>query len=120
MVHLNLQPDLAVPVPGGGTGEHGWSATVTLSLADSSTEVVQGQGVAAVVDQTYSAVGSGWGIAGVDRLYIGGAGVLWVSGQGDCRFFTLNSDGTYSCPEDLGRLAATGGGSETNCRARPV
>ena len=98
----------------GGTGEHSWSVTATLSFADGSTQTISGSGQTAVVDQTASPYGAGWGLDGIPELYPGSTGVLWVTGQGDSRFFAGNGNGTFTSPaEDLGTLKRNAWGTYT-------
>jgi YD repeat-containing protein len=104
---------VALPAPHSGSGMHSWSVQVVLTFAGGATQTLTASGQSAVVDQSASPYGSGWGI-GVSRLFASTAGVLWVTGQGDSRFFARNPDGSFaSPPEDFGTLVQNPDGSYT-------
>jgi RHS repeat-associated protein len=97
------------------TGVYGWSATITITLQSGPPVVLTTSGYLPVVVRDASPYGAGWGIRTIDQLYpisANGpvpAGVLWVSGSGDARFYLQNGT-TYTSPEDYGSLVAAGGG----------
>ena len=68
-----------------------------------------------MVAQDNSPYGAGWGLDGVSQLVAVTGGVLWVTGQGDARFFADNGDGTLTGPaEDFGSLVQNLDGSYTS------
>ena len=58
-----------------------------LTFSGNSQQILTGSGSTAVVDRTASALGAGWAIDGISQLYAVTGGILWVTGQGDSRFF---------------------------------
>jgi RHS repeat-associated protein len=94
------------------TGVYPWSATITITKQGGGTTTATGSGYVPVVVRDSSPYGAGWGIDGIPQLYpisangVVPAGLLWVSGQGDARFFT--GSGPYTSPEDFGTLAQNG------------
>jgi RHS repeat-associated protein len=101
---------------GDQSGVHGWQARVKFvyGTGDGAT-VAEGivEGTAQVVDQRDSAIGAGWGIAGVDHLVPTCTGVLWVSGTGDAREYEREFGGTFTSPLDFGSLERNSDGSWT-------
>ncbi len=101
------------------TGVYNWSATVTITRSDQSTVKLYPSGYTPVVARDSSPYGAGWGIDGVPQLFpitANGnvpAGLLWVDGDGDSRFFTSNGNGTFSNPEDFGALVQNAGNTYT-------
>jgi YD repeat-containing protein len=95
------------------TGVYPWSATITITRSDNSTRTATASGYVPVVVRDSSVFGAGWGIANIDQLFpisANGtvpAGLLWVTGAGDARFFT-QSGSNYTSPEDFGTLAQSG------------
>jgi hypothetical protein len=68
---------------------------------------VELSGTATVVDESATPLGAGWGIAGINQLVPVQGGVLWVTGNGEGRFFAENPDGSFTNPaEDFGTLLA--------------
>jgi YD repeat-containing protein len=93
------------------SGAYPWAITVTLLFSDNSTRQATTSGTAYVVARNGSPYGPGWGIDGLDQLFIGSTGILWVTGSGDSRFFAAGGGGSFTSPaEDFGTLAANGGG----------
>ncbi len=75
-------------------------APVEVDLTGRAVEAVQGDH-----PEIPTPLGAGWGIAGVDRLVSECHGdVLWVTGESDVRVFANNGNGTFSSPEDFGKL----------------
>jgi YD repeat-containing protein len=107
---------LQVGSPVAVSGYYGWSATLTLTFPDNSTQTASASGNAYVVARDGSPYGAGWWIDGIPQLVSGASGVLFISGQGDARFFTGNGGGpqTYGSPaEDFGTLVQNPGGTFT-------
>jgi RHS repeat-associated protein len=94
------------------TGVYPWSVTVTITRQGGGTATATASGYVPVVVRDSSPDGAGWGIDGVNQLVpiaANGnvpAGLLWVTGAGDARFFT--GSGPYASPEDFGTLAQNG------------
>jgi RHS repeat-associated protein len=94
------------------TGVYPWSATVTITRQGGGTTTATASGYVPVVMRDSSPYGAGWGLDGVNQLFpisANGnvpAGLLWVTGAGDSRFFT--GSGPYTSPEDFGTLAQNG------------
>jgi RHS repeat-associated protein len=102
---------MAVQVPTAqlSPGAYPWTATVTLTFPNNSTQQATTSGTAYIAAEDGSLWGAAWGIDGIPQLAIGPAGILWVNGSGDSRFFASNGQGGYTSPaEDFGTLAATG------------
>jgi YD repeat-containing protein len=62
-------------------------------------------------------VGSGWGIDGIPQVIAVSTGAVWISGEGDTRFFSGSGTGpqTYtSPPEDFGTLVQHADGPFSN------
>src|SRR5260370_38010623 len=76
------------------TGVYPWSATVILTKTDNSTVTLTPSGDTPVVVNDASPYGAGWGIDGIPQLFpitANGtvpAGVFWVNGNADARFFS--------------------------------
>jgi RHS repeat-associated protein len=94
------------------TGVYPWSATITITKQGGGTATATASGYVPVVVRDSSPYGAGWGIDGVNQFVpvpANGnvpAGLLWVTGSGDARFFT--GSGPYTSPEDFGTLAQNG------------
>jgi RHS repeat-associated protein len=111
---LALQTDNPITV----SGVYNWSVTLTLNLQSGTQQLMpltSTEGAQVVVNDT-SAIGPGWGIAGVDRLQkitdMNGneLGELWITGAGDSRYFTGNAQAGYQSPvEDFGTLTYSAG-----------
>jgi RHS repeat-associated protein len=98
---LAAQTDNAVTT----TGAYAWKVKVHVTFANGSTRDSTASGASYVVAADGSLYGAGWGIDGISRLVATAAGVLWVTGAGDWRFFTANPDGSFQSPaEDFGTL----------------
>ena len=106
-----MQPD----DPVSSTGAYTWSATVTFSNSTGGASwTVSASGTVYAVVRDSSPYGAGWGLAGISQLVTVSGGVLWVTGQGDWRFFASTGDGTFtSPPEDFGTLVQNDDGSYT-------
>ncbi len=101
---------LALQAPVSGTGLHTWEIDFQVNLSGGTILYETSSGSAIYVDQSSSVFGAGWGLQGLDQLYLVSGGVLWVTGTGDTRLFT-GSGGTYTNPEDFGTLVQTGSGA---------
>jgi YD repeat-containing protein len=94
------------------TGVYPWSATITITKQGGGTTTATASGYVPVVVRDSSPYGAGWGIDGINQLVpiaANGsvpAGLLWVTGAGEARFFT--GSGPYTSPEDFGTLAQNG------------
>jgi YD repeat-containing protein len=94
------------------TGVYPWSATITITRSDHTTVQLTPSGYVPVVVRDASVFGAGWGISSIDQLYpisANGtvpAGLLWVTGSGDSRFFV--GTGPYTNAEDFGTLVQSG------------
>jgi len=94
------------------TGVYGWSATITITRSGAGNVVLTPSGYIPVVVEDASVYGAGWGISSIDQLYpitASGtvpAGLLWVTGSGNYRFFT--GTGPYTNAEDFGTLVQSG------------
>jgi len=94
------------------TGVYPWSATITITRSGAGNVVLTPSGYIPVVVEDASDYGAGWGISSIDQLYpitASGtvpAGLLWVTGSGDYRFFT--GTGPYTNAEDFGTLVQSG------------
>jgi YD repeat-containing protein len=99
----------------GSTGLYSWQVTVLITVGN--TEIVRsvnGQTPVVVLDSSDNAIGAGWGLSGVDRLYPVSGGVIWVYGSSGYSYFSQNSDGSYQSPaNDFGTLVQNGDGSWT-------
>jgi RHS repeat-associated protein len=115
---VGVQVDHALP----RSGQYAWTLDIRAIFANQPMIQVELTGSARVVvrDNTDSALGvvdpygPGWGIAGMDRLVLDCNGVLWEYGTGDSRFFSQNTDGTFTDPaNDFGTLVRNADGSYT-------
>lgn len=96
------------------SGFYSWKAVVTVhytSGGQSSAVQYLSKGETPVVVQS-GPVGSGWGIAGVDRVVVqdcdpspSPGSILVAYGTGDYRVFTRQTSGNYTNPEDFGWFA---------------
>jgi RHS repeat-associated protein len=114
---LNLTLQVNDPVT--ASGFDSWSVDVQFVMPGGVTFEASTSGTMAVVTEDGSPYGAGWGLSGVDRLYVDSSNndVLWVTGSGDSRVFTAtrNGDGTYSYsnPDDFGTLVQNSNGTFT-------
>jgi YD repeat-containing protein len=100
------------PVP--RSGHYGWRVAVQVDYGGAlATLHAAGSGTADVVVRDASPLGAGWGLAGVDRLVPDCAGVLYVTGGGDSRFFGRTGEHTFASLEDFGDLEQNLDGSYT-------
>jgi YD repeat-containing protein len=109
---------LQVTAPVALSGIYDYSVTVQVDYGPGPGGEVLAQGTATgqapVVVQDSSPLGSGWGIANIDRLVVAPTGVMWQTGSGDERFFTANAGGSYTSPaEDFGTLTRQANGNFT-------
>ncbi len=114
---LGLQVSGAVTT----TGLYPWKIEVKATLSGGTTIDVVLTGTAPVVaNGSGDAFGPGWSLAGLDRLVAVSAGtgvpagVLWVYGKGESRFFTSQGGGAFASPaNDFGTLVQNGDNSYT-------
>jgi RHS repeat-associated protein len=98
------------------TGRYEWPVDVKMYYGtgpDATVGQFQMDAWTVQVDNQQSPYGAGWGISGVDHLVDDCChGVIWVSGNGDWRWFAQNPDGSYTNPpEDFGTLVENADGS---------
>ena len=108
--NLAVQPDNPVTM----TGSYNWSALITLTLADNSTEWAKASGSAVVAAGDGNAIGAGWSLAGIPQLMVQSGSVLWQDGQGDIFAFVRSANGTFTTPAGMfGTLVQNSNGTYT-------
>lgn len=67
-----------------------------------------------IINEAASRFGAGWGVAGLQRLYVQGDGIFVTNGDGSGAFFAACAGCGYTAPDgDFSTLAASSGGGWT-------